>query len=71
MPRQIAVGHDRRVADRLLHHLVQHLLDRELARGVQVRAGAARLGDDRPLFVGEQAHRLGAARIDAEHVHVS
>ena len=48
---------------------MEHLLDFELARGLQVRAAAARFGEHRSGVVGEQAHRLRAAGIDSQHVH--
>ena len=60
---------DRPVPDRVLHHPVQHLLDFELARRLQVRAAAARLGDDVALLVGQQADRLGSTRIQTEHMN--
>ena len=63
-------GTDVAVADRGIHHVVEHFLDFELARRLEVRAAAACLSDDLTLPVGEQAHRFCAARIDAEHVHV-
>src|SRR5262249_42377464 len=60
---------DRAIADRLLHHLVQDLLDGELACGMKIRAGAARFADDRTCGVGEKAHRLRAACVDAKNMH--
>ena len=52
------VGNDgpivgRAIADRLLHHLVEHFLDGELARRMKVRARSARCGDDRAVLVRE------------------
>ena len=47
------------------------LLDGELARRVQVRAGAAPFGDDRALLVREQTDGLRAAGVDAENVHAA
>src|SRR5205823_14347015 len=58
-----------RVAERRLHDLVQDLFDLELPCGLQVGSGATLLGDDDPQFVGEQAHRLGAAGVDTENMH--
>ena len=58
------------LAERRVHHRVEHLLDLELAGRLQVRAAAARLGDDAAVLVREQADGLGPAGIDAQHVHV-
>ena len=59
-------------ADRLLHHVVEHLLDFELADRLQVGAAAARLGDHRAVLVGQEADGLGAARVNSEYVeHVA
>ena len=48
---------------------MEHLFDFELAGGLQVGAAASSLGEDGAILVGEQAHRLGAARVDAEDMH--
>ena len=45
------------------------MFDRELARRVQVRAGTASLGKNLSAIVAEETERLGAADVDAEHVH--
>ena len=60
--------HDRPLAERVLHHLIQDLLDLELAHRLQIGAAAARLGNDPPVAVSQLADRLGAAGIDADHV---
>ena len=57
------------IADRVLHHLVQHLLDAELARGVEIGAGTASFRDDQSALIREQTHGLRAAGIDADDVH--
>ena len=59
------------IADRLLHHLVEDLLDLELADGLQVRAAAARLRQHLAALVGELTDRLGPARVDAQYVNHS
>src|SRR5262249_40002028 len=60
---------DRAIADRAFHDVVQDLLDRQLAGGVQIRAGTARFRQDRAAIVREEAHRFRASRVDAEDVH--
>ena len=55
--------------ERLFHHGVQHLFERELAGALKIRAFLAALGDDARVVVGEQAHRLRAADVDAENRH--
>ena len=55
-------------ADGLLHHVVEDLLDFELADRLEVRAAAARFGDHRAVLVGEEADGLGAAGVDSEDV---
>ena len=57
------------IADRRFHHLVQDLLDARARRRCEGSRRAAPFGDDRPLRVGEQTHRLRPAGVDAEHVH--
>ncbi len=47
---------------------MQDLLDLELSDRLQVCPAAAGLGDNLSLFVREEAHCLGAACVDAEHV---
>ena len=69
IPRQIAAGTIAAIADRLVHHVVQHLLDLQLAGRLQVGAAGARLGDERAVLVRELTDRLRAARIDAEDVN--
>ena len=59
---------DGAVADRRLHHLMEHLLDVELAGRVEVRAAAASFRENGSAIVSEQTHGLGAARIDAEYI---
>ena len=59
------------VTERLFHDSVQDLLHAELAHDLQVGAGASRFGQDLPAIVREQAHGLGTARVDAQHVHTS
>ena len=59
------------IADRLLHYAMQHLLDFELARRLQVRAAASHLGDDATALVRQNTNGLRSARIDAEHVHIA
>ncbi len=56
------------IADDAVHHRVQGLLDLELPRRLQVGAAGARLVEDAAFEVGEQAHRLGAARVETDHV---
>ena len=56
---------------RQFHRVVQNPFDGTFSRGVQVRAGASPLGDDRPLFVREQTNGFRAAGVDAENVHAS
>ena len=68
MPRQIAGRDDVAVADGLLHHLMEDLLDLELADRLQVGAAAARFREDLAVLVRELADRLGAAGVDAENV---
>ena len=50
---------------------MEHFLDLELAGGLEVRAAAAASPIDMALPVGKQAHRLCAARVYSEHVHLS
>jgi len=57
--------------ERGLHHLMQDLFDRQLARRVQVRARPAALRQDEPALVGEQAHRLCAPGVNAQDMHPS
>jgi hypothetical protein len=52
-----------------LHHRVEHFLEGQLAGALEVRAGLARPGQDRSVFVREQANRFGAADVDAENMH--
>ena len=59
------------IADRRFHHVMQNLLDLELARGVKIRAAAAAFREDVAVLVGEQTHRLRSARIDAENMHAA
>ena len=54
---------------RLLHHVMEDLLDLELADGLQVGAAAPRLREHFAVLVGQLAHGLGAACVDAEDVH--
>jgi hypothetical protein len=61
-------GDDHAIADRLLHHLVQDLLDFELADRLQVRAAAPCLGQDGAVFSGEKTDRLRSACVQAQHV---
>ena len=61
--------HDAALADRLLHDVVQDLLDLQLAGRLQVGAARRALGDERAVFVRELAHRLRAARVDAENMN--
>ena len=56
------------IADDAVHHRVQDLLDLELPRRLQVGAAGARLVEDAAFEVGEQAHRLGAACVETDHV---
>ena len=56
------------IADGGVHDVVQHLLDLQLAGGLQVRARASRLRHNVAIEIGEQAHRLGAAGVDSQHV---
>jgi hypothetical protein len=49
---------------------MQHLLESELASRVEIRARTASFRDDPAALVGEQTHRLRAAGIDAQDVHV-
>ena len=60
--------HDAALAERVLHHLMEHLLDLQLAGGLQVRAAAARFGEHAGLLVGELTDCFRAAGIDAEDV---
>ena len=62
-------GQHARVGQRLFHHVVEHLLERQLAHALQVRALLARRRDHTAVFVGQQAYRLGAAHVDAKNVH--
>ena len=48
---------------------MEDLLDLELARGLEICAGTARLDDGARVFVGEVADGLRAAGIDAEDDH--
>ena len=57
------------VANRGFHHLVQHFLDAELARGMQVGPRSACVGHDLPLSVRQQTHRLRPAGVDSEYMH--
>ena len=66
MPRQIAAGHDRALAERFLHHLVEDLLDLELADRLEIGAAAPGLGDHLAAAVGQLADGLGAAGVDAD-----
>ena len=65
----MAAGRDVVVADRLLHHFVEDLLDFELAERLEVGAAAARFGEDLAASVGQLADGLGAARVDSENVN--
>ena len=59
---------DVEIADRLLHDVVEDLLDLELARRLQVGAAAAGLGQDVAVLVGQLTDGLGASGVDAEYV---
>ena len=63
------LGPDLAIADCRLHDVVENLLHLELADRLQVGAAAARFGEDDAAFVRQQAHGLGTAGVDAEHVH--
>ena len=56
-------------ADRLLDHLVEHLLGPQFAGVVNVAAAAAPLAEHVALGIGEPRHGLAAAGVDSEHVH--
>ena len=55
--------------ERLLHHRMKHLFERELSGALQVRAFFAPFGDDTLVVVCEQADGLGAADVDAKDRH--
>ena len=59
----------RLLAERLLDHRVKDLLDFEFAVSMEIRAAAASLAEDSAVAVRQVADRLGAAGIDAEHMH--
>src|SRR5262245_50643456 len=50
---------------------MEHLFYFELAGGLEVGAAASPLGEDGASLIGEQAHCLRAARIDAEDMHLT
>ena len=54
---------------RLGHHSVEYLLDLELSDRLEVGAAAARLAQNLPLGIGQQAHRLRSPRVDPQYVH--
>ena len=69
MPRQIADWHDVLAGQGGLHHAVEHFFESQLANALEIRAGLARPGDDRSVLVREETDGLGAADVDAKHVH--
>ena len=69
IPRQMAAGTMSARADRFGHHIVQHLLDLQFAGGLKIRPRSSGLGDERAVLVRQVAHRLGAARVDTQHVN--
>ena len=70
MPRQIAAAGPRSlVGQHLLHQLVEHLFDFELAEHRQVRARSARGTADLAVAVRQQAHGFRSTGIDSEHEH--
>ena len=69
MPRHTAAGVTSRPRVDLFDHVVEHLLDLELALGLQVGAAGTAFGEDAAVAVGEERHRLRAAGVDAENVH--
>ena len=62
---------DGAIAERGLDDAVEHLLDFELPRRLDVRARSPTFRDDRSFPVGEKTYRLRAAGIDAEDMHAS
>jgi hypothetical protein len=56
------------IADGVVHDLMEHLFDLELADGLQVGATAARFGQHLAVLVGELADCLGSTGVDAENV---
>jgi hypothetical protein len=48
---------------------MQGFLDAELAHHLQVRARSSCFGKDVSAIVGEEAHGLGPAGVNAEYMH--
>ena len=71
MPRHTAAGVTCAAVRGLLDHRVEHLLDLELALGLQVGAAGAAFADDAAVGVGEEGDGLRAAGVDAEDMHRS
>lgn len=59
--------HDTSVAQHRVHHAVQHVLDRELSDGMQIRPGTVALAHDAGISRTEVTDRFGAAGVDAEN----
>ena len=57
---------DPAIAEGLLHHAIEDLLDFELAQRLEVGAAATRFGQDPAVGVGQLTDRLGAAGVDAD-----
>src|SRR3989304_3469787 len=57
------------VANRLVHHRVEHFLHGELAVGLQVGAPGTALAQHLAVLVGEVADRFRASRVDPQHLH--
>ena len=68
MPRQMTAGWMALEPSASVHDLWRTFSTSQLADRLQVGAAAARLCEDEPVFVGELADRLRAARVDAEDV---
>jgi hypothetical protein len=63
-----AHGSDGLMRGQGVQDLVEHLLDLELAVGLEVRSDAPSLGDDGTRLVRQQPDGLGPAGVDPDHV---
>jgi hypothetical protein len=63
------VGGSLQAAARLLHDVVQHLLDLQFRVHGEVRTVSAGLGQDLTLAICQQADSLRGARVDSQDVH--